>query len=215
MILVLASRFDAEAAATAARLGGDGVALVTCDDLSAPGWNLHIGDGGEAVATAPHGVDGVIVRLQHVLPVELPRVHDDDREYVAAEMQAFLAAWLHALGDRVLNPPSAVDLCGLPWRRPRWLRVAAALGVPACGQEWPEQATSVTVVRGHTVQGGDAAHAEAAERLARHTGMGLLRATFDGASAAPRLARVDLWPDLADVRVLDAVVDAFAAMATC
>lgn len=53
-----------------------------------------------------------------------------DRVYVAAEMHAFLLAWLTQLPCPVLNRPTVNSLAGPAWRQERWVTIAAGLGVP-------------------------------------------------------------------------------------
>jgi hypothetical protein len=56
-----------------------------------------------------------------------------DRAYVAAEMSAFLAAWLSDLVCPVLNRPTPGSLVGPSWRREQWKSAAQQVGmrVPA------------------------------------------------------------------------------------
>ena len=67
-----------------------------------------------------------------VLAEELGRIAADDRSYVAAELNAFLVAWLSALPSRVVNRPTPRSLCGPAWNRVQW-QAAAAARRPALG----------------------------------------------------------------------------------
>ena len=51
-------------------------------------------------------VTGVLTRRPHVFEVELMQVAVEDRPFVAAEINAFLLAWLSSLRCPVINRPS-------------------------------------------------------------------------------------------------------------
>ena len=135
MLVIVASRFDADAQALGA--GWPGPALVlTPADLSMKGWRHVTGAdentaviGGRMVAASE--IDGVLTRLPAVLESELGSITAGDRAYVAAEMTAWLAAWLSDLPCPVLNRPSPVHLIGPAWSREQWLLAARRLGIPA------------------------------------------------------------------------------------
>jgi len=74
----------------------------------------------------------VLTRMSCVYPQELGAIVSEDRAYVAAEMTAFLAAWLSSLACPVLNRPAPNCLVGPSWRREQWVRLAAHLGIPVC-----------------------------------------------------------------------------------
>jgi hypothetical protein len=220
VILVLASRFDAEAASVTERLAGRGVRLVTCRDLSRSGWRLRPGDPRSATASVGEQevtageIDGVVLRLPYVDPAELGHIREVDRDYVAAEMHAFLVAWLFALRERTLNVASPGNLGGPAWPRPRWLRLASGLGIAVAAAEVRDPAI-VSVVAGRAVGGGSLDLARAAEQMARQAGTGLLRVIFDRSSSEARLAGADCWPDLASAPVVEALLDRFGSRVLC
>ena len=93
MVVIVASRFDADAQALAA--GWPGAAgVLTPVDLSMEGWR-HVtgGDGNTAVIggrmVAASEIDGVLTRLPAVLERELGSIAAGDRPYVAAEITAW------------------------------------------------------------------------------------------------------------------------------
>ncbi len=139
MLVVVAGRHDATAKTFVERHAAAGVALLSSDDLSRPGWRFSLASGGPGpdgaavvgghqVATAD--VAGVLTRLPRVTEAELPGIVPEDRTYVAAEMTAFLLAWLSSLRCPVLNRPTTTCLAGPYWWPAQWVRVAHALGVP-------------------------------------------------------------------------------------
>ena len=131
--VVLASAADAGARHLVARWGD--ARLLTPADLAMPGWRYHshrdegsLSISGATVSDAQ--ITGVVTRLPCVLPTELVSIVPEDREYVAAEMTAFLAAWLTQLRCPVLNRPAATSLWG-PFFHPEvWVHLASTVGIP-------------------------------------------------------------------------------------
>jgi len=134
VVLVLASRLDRTAASWVARYARSDAALMTCDDLCSPGWIFdpaRVQEGTAMVGGRPVPVDGlrgVLTLLPAVTEIELPRIVEAERAYVASEIQAFLVAWLSALQCPVINRPTPTCLTGPGWARERWLQAAAAAG---------------------------------------------------------------------------------------
>src|SRR5207248_5485047 len=116
MILIIASRFDRRAPALAARWHAHGAQVVTGTALSTAGWRYRAGAAeGAAVAGVAVPVDaitGVLTLVPAITVDELPQIIASDREYVAAEMSAFLRAWLAALPCPVINRPTPTALAG-------------------------------------------------------------------------------------------------------
>lgn len=213
MLVIVAGRGDRAAQALAARWNGD-AAVLTARDLGIAGWRHGSGQAvavvdGERVAV--NEVDGVVSRLPAVTEAELGFIVTADRSYVAAEMTAFLAAWLAQLRCPVLNRPSPTYLMGRPWPVERWLLTAARMGIPTLplrrAAPEPQEATaaaelvSVCVVGGRAVGDGGPVCAAAAESLAAAAGAELLRAWFDGGA----FAGADYWVDVEEPGVADAL----------
>lgn len=208
MIAIVASRRDAEAVALAEAWRAR---LIDAADLCRPGWSFDVaapGDGTCVVAGEPVRVaelTGVLTRRPAVLAAELVEIAADDRDYAAAEIQAFLTAWLAALPCRVVNRPSARSLSGPAWTSTHWEAAARRAGLA-----WDPRA------RGdhHDVHAcGDRCFGERADdeldavrRLAREADVHLLAVRFVGdvavaASTLPPLrdaaVRAALREDLA------------------
>src|SRR5262249_19235119 len=90
------------------------IAHATIADLSRAGWRYAIATPPRLSACA-HGrvirvpdIAGVLCRVGAVTPSDLPHIHEDDRVYVAAEMNAFLHAWLMQYDGVRFNDPSWV-----------------------------------------------------------------------------------------------------------
>jgi hypothetical protein len=83
--------------------------------------------------TTAQEIDGVISTIPYFLPQEFYHVDPADREYVCAEVSAFLIYFLSELSCKKLNPPSTRRLSGLSMNRIEWLKAATRCGVPI----WP------------------------------------------------------------------------------
>jgi hypothetical protein len=136
VLLILTSPGDVEAYALAAAWSSSQAAVVTWSDLSCPGWryssqSAHAGAcsvGGRVLPAAD--IDAILTRAATVDPLDLAEIAAHDRDYVAAEMHAFLVAWLTALGARVVNRPTPRSLLGPYWPPEVWIHLAARLGIP-------------------------------------------------------------------------------------
>ena len=230
MLVVLASRRDRAARAFAAGLAADAT-LLTCDDLSVKGWCYEPGgQGGTLVAggrqLAAAEVDGVLTRLPAVSASELAVIAAGDRSYVAAEMTAFLAAWLTDLSCPVLNRPAPVCLMGPFLRLEQWVHLAAGLGipvapafrsVPAAAGHGPPGAGSgsvvVSVVGRRCAGEADQGLRSAAMAIAEAAGVSLLRAMFTApeprAAGGAAFLGADYWVDVSDPAVSAAVTAYF------
>jgi hypothetical protein len=62
--------------------------------------------------------------------MDLTWVNPARGDFMAAEMTAFLLAWLEALECPVIPRPSPGCLCGRNWGWPHWAHLAHSLGIP-------------------------------------------------------------------------------------
>ncbi|CAL78117.1 conserved hypothetical protein [Bradyrhizobium sp. ORS 278] len=226
VIVLIASRGDPAAASFAERAGGI-VRVMTPADLSQPGWTFDASGAGPSMAviagkTVPStAIIGVVTRLAVVTEQDLPHIIVDDRSYVAAEMTAFLLAWLTSLPCPVVNRPSPQCLSGPHWRLAQWRLAANRLGIPTvptmlrASRTTPQSendaqerdgTTSIVVVGRHHVGTVDPVLVAYAHALAHAAGVELLSAWFDGDGPSARFVGASLWPDLGDARVSDAVL---------
>jgi len=219
MLLVLAHPCDEGARFLAERWQAQGARLMVPRDLSAPGWRHHVGGGGEEWAIASgervrvKDMTGVLVRLSGIRDQFLPHIAAFDRTYVAAEMNAFLIAWLTALTCPVLNRPAAGSILGPSLSHERWLAAAARAGLRLafprhCAPyvERPQAEVQVTVVGERWFGEVTPALGDQAARLARSVGADLLTAHFYGAEADAAFAGVDLLVDPTRAGVADALL---------
>jgi hypothetical protein len=221
--LILAHARDEPARALARRWGGDAL-LLTPGDLRRSRWRLDVDHRGAARATLGDDgratqIEAVVSRLGGISGVELPRVRPQDRDYAAAELTAFLLAWLDACPCPVLNPPVAGSLNGPPWHPEHWAAAATRVGLVvravrrcvAPGQLAAPDAAGPATGVGATVVAGrclGAVHPLLGRRLcalAAAAGTPLLGATVDGAGAGAAVADLTAWPDVADPEVADAL----------
>jgi hypothetical protein len=235
MLVVVAHDRDAAARSLVERwrAAGEDAAVLGPADLSRRGWRFDVGgDGGTSVIDGrlveTRALQGVIVRLVAVTAGELPAIHPEDRVYAAAEMHAFLLAWLDALPCPVLNRPLPVNLSGVPSGTEAWNVRARRLGIAAracrrvvnLGLSSPTpvpgpRPVSVDVVGSRAFTGPARREAEAhdpfaaaAIALAAEAGVELLRCLFDAASPeVPVLLDAGPWVDLASPAVADALTE--------
>src|SRR5271157_5668945 len=195
MLVVLASAFDEVAAKVVAAWTPWNAALCTPADLSIPGWNHHVGAPHEATAvvsgvvTPVVAITGVWTRLPLVQPEELTHIAAADRSYVAAEMTAFLIAFLANLRCKVLNRPSPTLLSGPGWRPEQWIRAAIRANIPARTtqrivrfgaptERLAEIAAELTVIGERVFGTSDAVLTSWAKALATAAGVGILGVRF-------------------------------------
>ena len=84
--------------------------------------------GGQILETAC--ITGVITRWPRYCASDVSHIETPDREFVAAEITAFMTAWILALPCPIINRPTALNLCGPPWRREEWAHLARRLDIP-------------------------------------------------------------------------------------
>lgn len=139
MIVLLAHDADpwaGELARQVADLFGTEVGICGPRDLSRRGWALHVapGNGQPFASRAVVGgrvvderdIDLVVSLLDDVLPAELLWIREEDADYVACEMSAFLRYWLESLRGKVLVPPGVGSLAGPDHPVGVWARAAGA-----------------------------------------------------------------------------------------
>ena len=226
MLVIVASRHDRRALELATGWASSNARLLSCEDLSKPGWRYYPGNPEGSVAvvdgqTVPV-IDfrGVLTLRPAILREELGHIAAADRDYVAAEMNAFLIAFLSSLRCRILNRPTPLSLSGPNWRAEQWTRSASALGIPvrpvkrhipwdgvASADTQTKKSVEVTVAGAHCF--GDVAKplARQAQQLARAAKAELLSVWFSGPEPGSQFLGVNLWPDLRRADVAAAVQD--------
>jgi hypothetical protein len=134
-MLVLAREGDSAVAELRARAPGY-VRQVRPRDLSRAGWRYVAGQPEEACAVADgqvipcRDIAAVLCRLPGVAIADLADIQAVDRAYVAAEMHAFLLAWLTQFRGMRFNAPTPGSLCGPGWHEMKWTLAAARAGLP-------------------------------------------------------------------------------------
>ena len=200
MILVVASSLDPSARELVRAWSDADARMLSAEDLCSAGWSFFplstqagwlVADGKTLPVAA---VEGVVVRRPAVTAEELTWIADDDRAYVAAEINAFLVAWLCALPCCVLNRPTPTSLCGPAWSQLHWRVAAARRGI-----HWSESAAAPTQQQAifcRSAQHGasSAGQNQTGRELLRASATQLLGVEFDGEAVAavtvqPQLSR--------------------------
>jgi hypothetical protein len=231
MLIILAKREDEIAAWLAHRWQSHNAVLLSAADLSMRGWSLHLASPGKSRAcigdrdVRNEDINGVVTRMPRVDVEDLEQIVPSDRQYVAAEMTAFLLAWISSLTCSVLNRPTPGNLGGPLWRAEEWAHLASRLEIPVSpvhrktpdrvpSQE-EESACAVTVV-------GDACLGNAAEpliknarKLAKAAGTDLLTVRFTGPEADSAFVSASVWPDLSSPEIADAVLQCLLEKSVC
>jgi hypothetical protein len=225
VLVVLASCHDHSARSLVQRWAAYGAGMITCEDLSVAGWRFcpSSPDASTAVVDGRvvpcKDITGVLTRLPSIFPWELVRIRREDRVYVAAEMGAFLVAWLSSLSCPVLNRPVGACLSGPNWRPEQWARAAFGVNIPVKTMErrvlrgtTSEPGVSEAGSVGVTVVGDqwfgkiDPRLGVQARSLAVAARVDLLEVRFSGCEAGSWLESVNLWPDLARADAADAAL---------
>jgi hypothetical protein len=222
MILVLAHARDLPARHLVDAWHCHGARLVTLADLSRAGWRTYLGDAGPEVAVASGevlpaaAITGVLTRIPWITPEDLPHVVEGDRAYVAAEICAFLIAWLSQRTCPVINRPATNSLMGAPHAGEGWVVLAARAGLrppwarrafPAPPEPpWPPAAVTVSVLGERCFGDVDPALADQACRLAALAGVELLSVTFSDPGADATFLGAHLWPDVSEPELAAALL---------
>lgn len=225
MLVVVASCYDQSASELVARWANQGAMMLTCEDLSSGGWRYNVTNpenslaviGGQKIPCSE--ITGVLTRRPCILEEELLYITPGDRSYVAAEMNAFLIAWLSSLSCPMFNRPTASSLSGPNWRREQWIHAAARQGIPVQpgyrripfdGNEQPafskENVSEVTIVGDRSFGEVDEIMVVQAKRLAAAAGVNLLSVAFDGSQAGASFIGANLIPPITS-DVADAICE--------
>jgi hypothetical protein len=212
MILVLANSRDLQARRLVEAWRAHDARLLALADLSRTGWRHYLGEVGPETAVASGevipaaSINGVITRIPWVTPEDLLHVVDGDRHYVAAEISAFLIAWLTQLTCPVINRAATNSLMGAPHAAEGWAAIAARAGLrlpwtrrmfPAPPEPaWPPEAVTVSILGDRCFGNVDPALADQACRLAAAANVELLAVTFSHAAADAAFLGAHLWPDV-------------------
>jgi hypothetical protein len=222
MIVVVAHRHDSAAMTLVQRWVGHGAKVLTCKDFTVPGWCVRSNAASTAVIDGTRvpvdDIKAVVTRLPQVLEEEVIEIAHQDRGYAAAEVNAFLLAWLSGLKCAVLNRPTPSCLMGPGWHREQWTQTAARLGIPVAispRRHSPKTAigpsaavpelTTITVVGDRCLGARNSLLADYSRRLARAASVDLLQVHFEDKDGGSAFCNADLWPDIGKPEIQDAI----------
>jgi len=219
-IVILARAGNLPARALAAAWPDGGAQLLTPGDVLRAAWRWRLRPSGAITMAGPDyftAPAGVLCLLEAVTVVDLPGIAPADRAYAAAELNAFLLAWLYNLPCRRLNPPSLTALNGerhmLAWRAHAREAGLALLPLEAADPEAactppPGPAMAVTAIAGSII-GGNARAQQAVRRLAQSARLPMLQACLCETPHGLALHSASAQPDLASAAAAAALVKAF------
>jgi hypothetical protein len=145
-------------------------------------------------------VRGVITRLGSVTEQELGHIEAADRAYVAAEMHAFLFAFLHALPCSKVNQPSPACLYGPNLRGGQWRHLARELDIPVlCEADLAAAGaleSEIAVVGNRLLGTASEEMARWSRQLARRAGVSYLRVRYRCCGDEVKLVEADPYPRL-------------------
>lgn len=135
MILVFSAPGNQHARTFAARFRSADVRMLTCEDLSNKGWKIDQSNfetsriclGGTSYAVGE--ITGLISLSPAIQQQELLHIQEEDRLYVATEMNAFLTFFFSRLTCPMMNRPVLGNFLGTNWRQEHWLQKAAECGL--------------------------------------------------------------------------------------
>jgi hypothetical protein len=204
--------------------GADRAMVLTPRDLSVSGWRQYTPAERPSVAVIAgrkipiREILGVITCLPRVTELELLHIAADDRGYVAAEMTAFLLAWLTALPCPVMNRPSPMSLVGPFWRREQWAAFAARAGLPVSpisrqvslehvGGSGIPSTVPVTVVGSRVAGNAHRRVLDGVRRLAGAAGVEILTVEVSEAGQAGAFVSAEPAPDLSRNQTADQILE--------
>ncbi|MEP6620353.1 MAG: hypothetical protein ABJE47_13600 [bacterium] len=190
--LLVIARPDDHAVRVLQQQAGGRVLHASIADLSLGGWHYDAQHPARASAVAAGRViaarhfAATICRIGVIRASDLPHLHRDDRDYVAAEMNAFLRVWLEQGTAVRFNTPTWVSLAGPAWHPLQWTWFVGQLGVPVHPTlpsaspvtPSPDETTTVTVVGKAAFGGADPVVNAYALQIARAVHSELLGVTF-------------------------------------
>jgi hypothetical protein len=229
LLVIVASGHDSIARNAIAGWAALDALLLSPRDLSRPGWTFGPDNSwrGRAVVSGQlidvSLISAIITRLPWVVTQDLGHIAVTDREYAAGEMTAFLLAWLSMLECPVVNRPTPNCLAGPHRPQEQWIYAAAKLRIPVqtwrCSRvgcaPWHNSSAGAACSAGATVSvigeqcfgDVDLALHQYARRLAKAVGAALLNVRFTSPRADALFVDADVWPDLSEQRIADAVRD--------
>jgi hypothetical protein len=215
-IVIVSSHSDASKEVFVSHDSECNIRIFTPLDLSTTGWHYRNSDMTEGVcvigseAMSYGEIDGVIVRLPAVSHSDLPHIIEVDRTYLAAEMTAFLLAWLSSLKCPMLNRPTSSCLSGPYLRQEQLTYFVAQLGVPVVScrkvvgyglkrrQEEIKERSTVIIVGKRHVGNVHPILVHYAQRIAKALNVEFFAVSFSRPDKEGRFIGIDLWPDISD-----------------
>jgi hypothetical protein len=181
-VLVVA-RDDDPIVAALKRRAGRRVLHARPEDFSRAGWRYvsNRPDLASAFAAgrsvAASECAAVLCRIPAVISSDLPHVEPEDRHYAAAEITAFLHAWLLQFRGMCCNGPTWMSLTGPGWHLLQMANIVARLGIPVTARS-SDCATTCIVAGNDVFETHDPVLIDYSNRIARECRSHLLAIRF-------------------------------------
>lgn len=138
MIVITCSNLDDNVKLLKAKWPNNNALLLSVNDLTSPGWEVSSQDFSQSKFVAEEtiwpvtDIEGIINLLPAIAPYELFKIVEEDRDYVASELNAFLFYFLSKMKCPFLNKLSMFNLSG-PFIKPEeWIMECRKAGIPVC-----------------------------------------------------------------------------------
>lgn len=138
VIIIIAGIYDANAQKVVKDWSDKGyvVKLITTKSITSNKFTCEFGTDSKKSSVVLDGVrydeddiEAIVTLLPCVTSYELPFIKDEDRNYVAQEIQAFLLGFLLKFDSCVINKSTASSLIGVSWRPYKWLLEMEKIGL--------------------------------------------------------------------------------------
>lgn len=127
MIVITCSNLDDNAKLLKAKWPNNNAILLSVNDLTSQGWEVCFEDFSRSKFVAEEKVwpvtdiEGVVNLLPFIAPFELFKIVEEDRKYVASELNAFLFYFFSKFSCPFLNNPSMFNLSGPFIKQEEWI----------------------------------------------------------------------------------------------
>ena len=225
MIIIVCSNLDENAKLLKAKWANNNAVLLSVNDLTSPGWQISASNFNESIFVAEEqvwpvsAVKGIVNLLPQVAPYELFKIVEDDRKYVASEMNAFLFYFFSKMKCPFLNEPSMFNLSGPFIKQEEWIMQCIMAKLPVHkklenvnGLHKPlEPNTDISICysRGKVSSKQNIGYENEIRKLAANTGLSHFVAYFKQEQGQYFFQTISTYPNVDDDKELDEIMKHF------